>query len=134
MRPRPLRAAASLLFAAAGALALGGCCNPKGQFELTATVVDGPTGQLIPLPGFGGDAAYAKCVTHFGDQNGGMGGGTQSMGPCRSWLVYADENGGTIKVTAAGYASQSFQVPKSNEDACGPPDTATKTFRLQRTN
>jgi hypothetical protein len=121
-------AAVALAFVA---LTACGCCDPKGQFELLATVVDGPTGQLIPTPAFGGDAAYAKCNSFYGG-GGGVGGGTQTSGPCLIWIVFADENGKSVTIGADGYESQSFAVPKAPSDACGPPDSKKMTFRLKR--
>jgi hypothetical protein len=120
------------LVALALAVTFAGCCDPKGQFELVATVVDGPTGQLIPMPVFVGDAAYAKCQSYFGQMNG-AGGSAQNKGPCFKWLVYANENGKSIIIGAEGYHSQTFDVPKGDPNACGLPDTSTKTFRLKRT-
>jgi len=110
--------------------AIAGCCDPKGQFELLATVVDGPTGQIIPTPAFGGDAAYAKCKTFYG--GGGIGGGNQNNGPCLVWIVFANENGKAVTIGAEGYEPQSFTVPKADPNACGAPDTDEKTFRLKR--
>jgi hypothetical protein len=128
------RVAIALAFVALVAFPLAfadsGCCDPKGQFELIATVVDGPTGQLIPTPSFGGDASYAKCKTFYG--GGGIGGGNQNEGPCLDWIVFADENGKTISIGAEGYEVQSFTVPKGDSNACGAADTEKKTFRLKR--
>ena len=124
-------AATTVYIAAVAAVSfwVRGCCSPKGQMQLVATVIDGPTHQIIPNPGFGGAAKYATCDVYYG---GGAGGGGQTKGPCQSWVVYSEDAGGQITVNATGYQQQTYDVPPADTSACGQPDRPTKTFAMVR--
>ncbi len=125
-------AAMTLYVAAVSAMAMSfrGCCSPKGQIQLLATVVDDPTSQIIPSVTFTGAAKYAQCNRYYGDN--GAGGGGQSNGPCARWIVYSVDEGGQILVSADGYETQSYDVAPADEEACGTPDRPTHTFRMVR--
>jgi len=136
-RTKPKHAAKWVL--AAFAIAYGGLlvataegcfCDELTEFTLQATVVDGPTGQLLPQPIFAGvaDDTQTTCMTTLG----GAGGGGQNKGPCRVWRVAAPEKGGKITVTAIGYESESFDVPNKPDLGCGEGDVVQHTFRLKR--